>query len=368
VIRVILPISLVVAFTITLGTAEASNAQAPAISYDCTPAPTNCSGWFRASVTLTWHWDSQNGTKPVAGDCFVGPAFVPFTVDTRGSTSSCKVSNSLGTVTTGLDVIVRVDRTPPAVLAPAPSRPADYHGWFNHPVGLAFRGSDATSGIASCSRLTFSGPQGGSAPVRGTCRDVAGNSATRSFPINYDTTPPRPPRISVLPGNRSVTLSWKQSRSTVTVQVVRRRAGRQRLVFAGRRKAFKDRRLRNGRRYGYRVVAIDRAGNRATASLLTKPTSSKLLSPYKNAHVGRPPMLRWKRTRHARFYNVQLWRGGKKVLSRWPHGPGLQLHRRWGFGGKHRRLARGRYRWYVWPHGSRRYGKRLGASSFVVVR
>jgi hypothetical protein len=357
---------LLLAAVVAIALVPAAPARGATISRSCLTPPAaadGCGRWYTAPVQVLWSWNPD-------GAVVAGCSPEVFRVDTAhsGITRSCTVNFPTESATLTKRVTVHVDQTPPTVLAPATSRPPDYAGWFNHAVGLAFRGSDAASGIASCTSKTYVGPEGAPARVIGSCRDVAGHSATRSFPINYDTTPPRPPRVSVLPGNRSVTLSWKQSRSTVTVQVVRRRAGRQRLVFAGRRKAFKDRRLRNGRRYGYRVVAIDRAGNRATASLLTKPTSSKLLSPYKNAHVGRPPMLRWKRTRHARFYNVQLWRGGKKVLSRWPHGPGLQLHRRWGFGGKHRRLARGRYRWYVWPHGSRRYGKRLGASSFVVVR
>ena len=85
-----------------------------------------------------------------------------------------------------------------------------------------------------------------------------------------------------------------------------------------------------------------------------------------------PPLLRWKRVRRATYYNVQLYRKGRKVLTRWPRRASLQLRRRWRYGGKPRYLAPGRYRWYVWPGYGRRsahkYGRLLGKSHFTVVR
>jgi len=45
---------------------------------------------------------------------------------------------------------------------------------------------------------------------------------------------------------------------------------------------------------------------------------------------------------------------------------------RWRFGHRVRRLAPGRYCWFVWPglgtRSERRYGPRLGKSCFTVVR
>jgi hypothetical protein len=75
----------------------------------------------------------------------------------------------------------------------------------------------------------------------------------------------------------------------------------------------------------------------------------RLLSPPDDAVVSRPPLLRWSAVSAATHYNVQLWRGNRKVLSRWPDRPRLQLHRSWRFHGRSYRLSPARYRWYVWP-------------------
>ena len=96
----------------------------------------------------------------------------------------------------------------------------------------------------------------------------------------------------------------------------------------------------------------------------------RLLGPPRRATVTAPPLLRWTSVRGARYYNVQLFRGSRKVLSAWPREAQLQLKPRWRFRGRGRRLADGRYRWYVWPgKGPReenRYGDRVGARSFVM--
>jgi len=74
--------------------------------------------------------------------------------------------------------------------------------------------------------------------------------------------------------------------------------------------------------------------------------------------------------RGARYYNVQLFRDGRKILSTWPREPRLRLPSTWRFAGARRALDPGRYRWYVWPgfgdRTLRRFGRRLGARSFVV--
>jgi hypothetical protein len=82
--------------------------------------------------------------------------------------------------------------------------------------------------------------------------------------------------------------------------------------------------------------------------------------------------LRWTRVRRARYYNVQLYRGARKVLSAWPARPRYQIKRRWSYAGKRHRLTPGRYVWYVWPgYGPRskaKYGDLLGRRPFRLVR
>jgi hypothetical protein len=82
------------------------------------------------------------------------------------------------------------------------------------------------------------------------------------------------------------------------------------------------------------------------------------------------PLLRWTAVAKARYYNVQLYRGGKKVMSSWPVRARLQLKSRWRYRSYPFRLRKGTYRWYVWPaFGSAttpRFGQLLGTATFVV--
>ena len=53
-------------------------------------------------------------------------------------------------------------------------------------------------------------------------------------------------------------------------------------------------------------------------------------------------MLRWTKVRGARYYNVQLLRDGRKLLSAWPGRPRFKLERAWRFNGHRFRLKPGR--------------------------
>jgi hypothetical protein len=97
------------------------------------------------------------------------------------------------------------------------------------------------------------------------------------------------------------------------------------------------------------------------------PAALRLLSPRADAVVSRPPLLRWTAVPAATHYNVQLWRGNRKILSRWPAQPSLQLHRVWRYRGHWYSLRPARYRWYVWPGYRWGYGPFRGRS-FIVGR
>jgi hypothetical protein len=83
-----------------------------------------------------------------------------------------------------------------------------------------------------------------------------------------------------------------------------------------------------------------------------------------------PPLLEWGAVRRADYFNVQVERDGKKILSRWPRKTQLQMHSEWRYRGHVRHLVPGRYKWHVWPgFGSRsaaRYGPKIGSRSFVI--
>jgi hypothetical protein len=111
-------------------------------------------------------------------------------------------------------------------------------------------------------------------------------------------------------------------------------------------------RARRARIVGVGVVAL------LGFTLLPTDASAalRLRSPRDDAVVSRPPLLRWTAVPAATHYNVQLWRGNRKVLSRWPARPHLQLHRSWRYHGRRYSLRPARYRWYVWPGYSWGYG------------
>ena len=359
------------ALTLLLGGQLTGSASAapPTLNYACVPAPPNCQGWYRSAVTLSWDWN-QLIAEPSAGDCTPGP----FVADTRGTETWCEVRDKVTLEKTRHALVIHIDKTPPSVAA-VPARPPDYGGWFNHPVSVAFTGSDATSGLRGCSSTTYAGPDRPGVRVPGICTDVAGNVGTGSFALNYDATPPPAPFVDALPGDNKIALEWSTSPDS-QAEVVRDPRGDAPpvVVYRGPAGAFTDRGLKNGQRYRYLVTLIDQAGNRAPGTASAVPTSSKLLLPAKGERIRlvEVPLLVWKRARRADYYNVQVFRGRTKVLSAWPRRTQLQLRRRWRFGGHEYRLRPARYCWYVWPgfgkRSKRDYGKRLGSSCFRVLR
>jgi hypothetical protein len=121
--------------------------------------------------------------------------------------------------------------------------------------------------------------------------------------------------------------------------------------------------------------ASDRRGNAASASfgvsivLVRHAKQATLFAPRAGARVTAPPLLRWVKPRKVHFFNLQLYRHGRKVLSAWPIRARFRLHRSWKFAGREYRLKPGPYTWLVWPaFGSQakpRYGKLLGQSTFL---
>jgi hypothetical protein len=147
-----------------------------------------CTGnWYTVTVSLSWQVTPQPGTTIVSQTC----TLATISSDTAAAGPfHCSATDSNG-VTTSASVTIKRDATPPTVTGSAPSRGPDANGWYNHVVTVTFSGSDATSGIASCSANTYNGPDSSNATVTGTCTDQAGNtSATSSATLKYDSTPP----------------------------------------------------------------------------------------------------------------------------------------------------------------------------------
>jgi hypothetical protein len=257
------------------------------------------------------------------------------------------------------------------MVSAVPVRPPDYNGWFNHPVGVSFRGADATSGVQSCTSAGYGGPDAAGVVLGGSCRDVAGNVGGGSYALNYDSTAPARPDVTAVPNNNRVSLRWAPPADAETIEIARvTGTGLPALLFRGAATSFTDTRLKNGKRARYLITSIDRAGNRALDRASAVPTKAHLLSPADGAHLGQPPLLIWEGLKRATYYNVQLYRGTHKVLTRWPRTEQLQLDETWRFAGVRRRLKGGNYTWFVFPgfgeRSERRFGKLLGKSTFKV--
>jgi hypothetical protein len=334
--------------------------------------PLKPSGWYTGDVIVNWLISDPDG--PILGwtqGC--NPA--QLTAETVEIKLTCTAWSAGGSTTIETKPI-RIDKTAPSVTAVLERQP-DANGWYNRPFTVAFVGSDATSKVASCSSMHYSGPDSSAASAAGSCSDNAGNVAQSSFAFKYDATPPSVFSVTATHGNRSAQLSWRKSSDTKVIEVFRtpgRNGQGESGIYRGTANGVKDNGLVVGRKYEYRVIGVDEAANRAEQKLGLVATGA-LLSPTPGLQITMksPPALAWARAKGATYYNIQLIYKGRKVLSAWPQRPSYRLRRTWLYRGRRYRLQPGVYRWYVWPGYGRisaaRYAKRpLGSSSFVVTK
>lgn len=351
----------------------AGNVSAPfsyALKYDGTAPSVSASagrdadanGWYNHPVSVSFAGsDATSGIDSCTSGSYGGP-------DASGAAVSGSCSDKAGN-SSNASFSLQYDATAPTIKV-ALARAPDANGWYNHPVAATASGSDAGSGLDTCSAGSYDGPADDSASLTGTCKDKAGNSASDSVALKYDATPPTVGAVTAAPGNGTVTLHWTISAdSSVTViRTTEKSGGADRTVYHGSGETFTDTHLTNGLRYHYSVSVIDQAGNTAKAGATAMPLALSVHSQGKK--LTRPPSLTWAKVAGASYYNVQLFHDGKKILSTWPVTTSLKLPSAWSFAGKKHRLVPGTYRWYVWPgYGPRqasKYGKRLGGSVFVI--
>jgi hypothetical protein len=142
-------------------------------------------GWYTSNVTASWEIVDPESIILSTSGCDTRT----LTADTTGMRLTCTAVSDGGETTVAKTFTI--DKTDPVANA-TPSRNADSNGWYNHQLGVAFNGTDATSGLDSCSAPTsYGGPDNGNALVSGTCQDVAGNTATASLALQYDETAPQ---------------------------------------------------------------------------------------------------------------------------------------------------------------------------------
>ena len=327
-------------------------------------------GWYRGNVTVSWTVKGATWSDPE------GCAVRTLVADTPGTKITCSAKNDDLGEEQSKSVTIKLDKTAPSAAA-VPDRPPDANGWYNRLLSVTSVGTDPTSGIESCSSATYAGPDNPAAVVVGACRDIAGNMAGTALPFKYDATAPSVFAVTAVHGNRSAHISWRKSSDTKLVEVFRtpgRNGQGESGIYSGSATGFQDKGLVVGRKYEYRVIGADEAANRVEQRLTFVATGA-LLSPTPGLRIASksPPTLVWAPVRKATYYNLQLIRAGRKVLSAWPSRPGYRLRRTWLYKGRRYRLQPGVYRWYVWPGYGRisaaNYAKRpLGSSTFVVTK
>jgi hypothetical protein len=326
-------------------------------------------GWYRGSVYGNFVVVRWTINVPVLQDC---PHAMQVPGPTTGTTRSCTITLTDGSQLTRTTGIIKVDADPPTGVGASLSRAPDYNGWFNHPVGLGWHGTDATSGITGCSYVTYSGPDRASASIGGGCTDRAGNSASAAASINYDATAPVLSRLSVKSGADSDVVRWKSTSPADTLVLRKRARGskEEAVVFRGAGSTFTDTRIRSNVEYTYTAQTIDQAGNASRE--ISRVALPKVLTLQKTRYVPRVaarPILRWGAKRRAAYYHVQLFRGSKRILASWPATHQLGLPAAWRWAGHRYRLRPGHYRWYVWEGlGARslaRY-RTIGSAQFIV--
>jgi len=353
-----------------------------------------------SGAVVTYNASADDRGEPIAPESISCTPRSGATFPLGATTVTCGVTNAYGVSTSGSFVVTVVDTTPPRLTAPNPlvlsaGGPVPRsNGSISAFLGAA-RAVDLADAHAS---VTSNAPETfpiGTTPVTFTARDASGNvsTATSSVRISQaspgspptssgsssaaDRTPPGDVRsVDATPGDRSVTLSWDDPPDAdfQRVDVFRAELAAETSetrIYSGRAHKLVDRGLKNGTQYHYVLVAVDKAGNRSGGVFVTAtPKAALLLAPKDGARLKRPPVLVWAIWPAASYYNVQLWRGGTKILSAWPTKARWVLRQRWQYAGRVRSLSPGEYRWYVWPGlGARAevsYGPVLGMQTFSI--
>ena len=167
-----------------------------------------------------------------------------------------------------------------------------------------------------------------------------------------------------------VTLRWQNPAAADLQRVVAvlnlRRQPRDRtdgtVIYSGLRPstAFK---LRAGANGYVALFAVDRSGNVSKPARRTVSLASLIpLRPLTGSKVVAAPRLTWKATEGTAYYNVQVFRNGKRILTDWPSQASFTLPTTL--------LEPGTYTWFVWPAlkgkgSSATFGDLIGRATFI---
>jgi HYR domain len=226
----------------------------------------------------------------------------------------------------------------------------------------------------SCtSPLTFTGLEEGNYLFTVRATNSIGNISEASWGWVVDTTPPgEVRRLTSSFGNAWVRLSWRNPTDVDFrhVSIWRRKVGATSSKLIATRKArtfFRDETVQNDTRYIYALRTVDRVRNVSRGERV-ESRASKILKPAFDSVHDSPPLIDWTSVRSATYFNLQLWRDGRKILSAWPSRSAFRLPAKWRYSGTAYSLRSDRYRVYVWPGFGLKsavdYGRLLGWTAF----
>jgi hypothetical protein len=174
----------------------------PTTTANPSPGP-NINSWNNTSVNVNLNATDNSGGSGVKQIQFalggaqnlgwqtVAGNAASVTISVEGTTTlTYFATDNAGNQEAAKTLTIRIDKTPPtatATIAPVPNN----NGWNNTNVTVSFTGTDALSGIDSCSApITFTS-EGTGQIASGACTDKAGNvSSPATAKVNIDKTPP----------------------------------------------------------------------------------------------------------------------------------------------------------------------------------
>jgi hypothetical protein len=321
-----------------------------------------------------------------------GSRFPLGTTDVR-----CEARDAHHNVGQGVMTVSVIDTTPPVLTVPAPIQLAASASGLpvsDPAIARFLAGARAEDMVDAQPSIKHDAPALlplGTTTIKFVAADDAGNQATAKSTLTLATTPApaAPTAVDRIPpdnvrglrvesGNRTLRLRWRRPAAQDFDHVQITRSANQvgapeTPVFRGKATTFRDRRLTNGTSYRYVIVSYDRAGNRsAGVAVIASPKATLLLSPLDGARLSAPPTLKWATAAGASYYNLQVYRARRKVLTVWIRPRQYRLKRQWTSLGRRERLVPGFYTWFVFPGTGNpavgNYGPLMGQSSFTIVR
>lgn len=141
--------------------------------------------WYVSDVNVSWSVVDEESDIEDATGCTASDVVA----DTDGVTFTCSATSTGGTTTES--VTVKRDATAPIDVAVSADRAPDHDGWYSAAFTATWTGSDATSGLDTCSVIDYTGPDIAAGQLGGTCSDLAGNSSGAvALAFRFDATAP----------------------------------------------------------------------------------------------------------------------------------------------------------------------------------